>query len=57
MAEQCKELIIYIVNDTGDGRRYKAFCDKYERLLRVVCPTVVLVSGNVDLLLESSLQE
>ena len=49
MAEQCKELIIYIVNDTGDGRRYKAFCDKYERLLRVVCPTVVLVSGNVDL--------
>jgi hypothetical protein len=49
LAEQCKQLTIYIVNDTGDGRRHRSFCEKYERLLKITCPGIQIVTGNIDL--------
>jgi len=46
LARRLKHVFIYIVNDTGDHRRYKGFM-KYYHVLKDICPTIqFLYSGS-----------
>jgi len=45
-ARRCPYLTIYIVNDTGDQRRYKAFVEKYGVTLKELCPTIQLITSD-----------
>jgi len=46
VARRCPHLTIYIVNDTGDQRRYKAFMKKYEIQLQEICPTIRIITSD-----------
>ena len=49
LAKTTPHLTIYVTNDTGDGRRHKAFLNKYGHALTARCPEVKIVTGAIDL--------
>ena len=49
LARECKQLTIYVTNDTGDQRRYHAFVQQYGDMLRAMCPAIQLVTGEFTL--------
>jgi len=49
LAKTTPHLTIYVTNDTGDGRRHKAFLTKYGHALTERCPEVKIVTGAINL--------
>lgn len=45
-ARLSNHVFVYVVNDTGDQRRYKAFVKKYETTLKEICPTIQILNSD-----------
>ena len=48
LARMCRRLHVYIVNDTGDQRRYKGFMEKYYAMLKEICPTICILHSESE---------